>query len=91
MPSSRRSAAIIVVVSLASAVVLFTDSKVVDSVGVVCIGVGGLVQVAKGKPRWSGFGLTEALVHRLPEAWWRAVMTVLSVVIIIFGLWPWLR
>jgi hypothetical protein len=48
MPSSRRSAAIIVVVSLASAVVLFTDSKVVDSVGVVCIGVGGLVQVAKG-------------------------------------------
>jgi hypothetical protein len=53
---------------------------------VMGIGAGGLAVAAHGKPSWSGPGLSERVLHRLPESVWRAVMAVVGLAIVIFGL-----
>ena len=58
-------------------------------VGLVVMGVGlgaVLVGTVTGKPE-RVFGLTERLLHLLPEPVWRVVITLLGLAIMAMGLW----
>jgi hypothetical protein len=89
MPTRRRGllvAAGLLALPLAAAVAMLSGVRVLQGAVVVLIGVSGLVAAALGKPSSPGFGLTEILLHRLPDPLWRAVLGVLGLGIAAFGL-----
>ena len=67
--------------------VLWLDSDLLKSLTIIGLGLNTVGIAIHGKPDWPGVGLSERLLHLLPDPLWRAGAGLMGLAVAALGAW----